>query len=186
MMEQLKQIKEQLVAAVQGQMGNLTETNTHELGAVIDMIKDLSKSMYYCSIVKAMEEAEKTEEYSNNTNNYYYTERYMPYQYHRDMDRMNGRMYYSDTEETSAYTTPVHEKDYPVMRDNREGRSPMRRKMYMEAKALHQDEKAMNDLENYMRDLSQDVMEMITQASPEEKQILQKKMNVLATKLQNV
>ena len=41
----------------------------------------------------------------------------------------------------------------------------------------------MNDLENYMRDLNQDIMEMISQASPEEKQMLQKKINVLATKL---
>lgn len=191
-MEQLKQIKEQLVTAVQGQMGNLAEANTHELGEAIDMIKDLAEAIYYCSIAKAMEESEKEKEYSNGTNNYYYTERYMPYDtYHRDMDRMEGRLYYSDGgNASSASNTSSHmnytERDYPMMRDGREGRSPMRRKMYMEAKATHQDEKAMNDLENYMRDLNQDIMEMISQASPEEKEILKKKMNILASKLQNV
>ena len=185
MMERLKQMKEQLITASMNEMTDLSKANTKELGEVIDMIKDLSQTMYYCSIVKAMEEAGK-EEYRG-TNNYYYTERYMPYQYQRDMDRLEGRMYYSDGEdhdmkEMAHYT----EKDYPMMRDGREGRSPIRRKMYMESKATHQDEKAMNDLESYMRDLTQDIMEMITQASPEEKAILQKKMNVLAAKLQNV
>jgi hypothetical protein len=37
-----------------------------------------------------------------------------------------------------------------------------------------------------MRELTNDVMEMIQDASPEEKAVLQKKVNTLATKLQNV
>lgn len=198
-MERLKQMKEQLIAAVMGEMNNLADANTHELGEAMDMIKDLSEAIYYCSITKAMEDSEKEKEYSQGTNNYYYTERYMPYDtYHRDMDRMEGRMYYTDggnnasssstnsSNGNNSSTMNYTERDYPVMRDSREGRSPMRRKMYMESKATHQDDRAMNDLENYMRDLNQDIMEMINQASPEEKEILKKKMNVLATKLQNV
>lgn len=198
-MERLKQMKEQLIAAVMGEMNNLADANTHELGEAMDMIKDLSEAIYYCSITKAMEDSEKEKEYSQGTNNYYYTERYMPYDtYHRDMDRMEGRMYYTDggnntsssstnsSNGNNSSTMNYTERDYPIMRDSREGRSPMRRKMYMESKATHQDDRAMNDLENYMRDLNQDIMEMINQASPEEKEILKKKMNVLATKLQNV
>ena len=209
-MNSLKEIKEQLVIQVQNQMGNLECVNTKELGEAIDMIKDLSEAVYYCSVTKAMEEeAERrnkaAEEQSMNTNNYYYTEKYVPYtMYNRDMDRDQGRMYYpnngghmnyyrgedgnnsSSNMSSSSGQNYYTERDYPTMRDSREGRSPMRRRMYMEAKSAHQDDKAMNDLENYMRDLNQDIMEMISQASPEEKQMLQKKINVLATKLQNV
>lgn len=207
-MERLIQMKEQLVSAIQGQMTNLKDTNTKELGEAIDMVKDLSEAIYYCTVTKAMEEHSENQKMSmSENNNYYYTEKYYPY---RDMDRNSGRMYYPDhmsyygdngsgsnsssssssgmsgsnnNGQNSNYYT---ERDYPTMRDSREGRSPMRRRMYMESKAAHQDDKAMNDLENYMRDLNQDIMEMISQASPEEKQMLQKKINVLATKLQNV
>ena len=42
------------------------------------------------------------------------------------------------------------------------------------------------NLEEYMRELTSDIMEMIQDASPEEKAVLQKKMNVLASKMQNV
>ena len=31
---------------------NLRHLNTHELGEVIDMIKDLSEAIYYCSMTK--------------------------------------------------------------------------------------------------------------------------------------
>ena len=210
-MEQLIQMKDQLISVVIEQMNNLKEVNTKELGEAIDMIKDLSEAVYYCSVTKAMEEeAERrnkaAEEQSMNTNNYYYTEKYIPYtMYNRDMDRDQGRMYYPNNDGHMSYyggeggnnssssnmssssgQNYYTERDYPTMRDSREGRSPMRRRMYMEAKSAHQDDKAMNDLENYMRDLNQDIMEMISQASPEEKQMLQKKINVLATKLQNV
>ena len=189
-MEQLKQMKEQLTTTVMSQMNNLENVHTKELGEAIDMIKDLAEAIYYCHISKAMEDSEK-QEYSTN-NNYYYTERYMPYDvYARDMDRMQGRMYYpsssgADNSSSSSGVQHYTEKDYPMMRDSREGRSPMRRKMYMESKAIHNDDQAIADLENYMKDLTQDIMEMLNSASPDEKALLQKKVNVLATKLQNV
>ena len=50
-MDDLKQMKETLVKQVQAQLGDLGRVSTHELGEVVDMIKDLSESIYYCSIV---------------------------------------------------------------------------------------------------------------------------------------
>lgn len=191
-MEQMKKIKDCLISTVMSQMGNLQEVNTKELGEAVDMIKDMSEAIYYCSITKAMDNAEEERESMRSTNNYYYTERYMPYDtYARDMDRMQGRMYYPSSSNmesgTSSSNTQYYtEKDYPMMRDSREGRSPMRRKMYMESKAVHNDDQAIADLENYMKDLTQDIMEMLNSASPDEKALLQKKVNILATKLQNV
>ena len=56
-MEHLKKIKSKLVNCVYEELEhNWESVNIQELGEVIDMIKDLEKSMYYESIVKAMEE----------------------------------------------------------------------------------------------------------------------------------
>ena len=41
----------------------------------------------------------------------------------------------------------------------------------------------MKELETYMQELTQDMMEIIEKASPEEKSIIQKKVNTLATKI---
>ena len=51
-MEQLYQIKAILLNSIQGQLSNLESADTHELGEVIDMIKDVAEAMYYCSMVE--------------------------------------------------------------------------------------------------------------------------------------
>ena len=191
-MEQLKSIKEQLISQVQAQMGDLKKVNTKELSEVIGMIEDLSKAIYYCEVYKHMEMAEEMEKKEANldmdmpSNNYYFTERYYQTpEYYRDMDRRYGKMYYTENwDNQNNYT----EKNYPIqMRDEREGRSPMKRKMYMETKATSQDTaKSMRDLESYMQDLIFDMMELLDKATPEEKAIIQKKVNTLATKVSNV
>ena len=80
----------------------------------------------------------------------------------------NGRNYYDD----------------PMGRDEREGRSPMSRRMYMEAKHTGRDKATqLRELEKYMQELSQDITEMIADASPEEKQYLEKKITALASKI---
>ena len=74
---------------------------------------------------------------------------------------------------------------YPYeMRDYREGRSPVTRRMYMESKELHHDKaKQMKELEQYMKELSEDITEMIDDATPEEKEILSQKLTTLAEKI---
>lgn len=77
------------------------------------------------------------------------------------------------------------EREIPLeLRDQREGRSPMTRRNYMESKEMHKDkEHQVKELEKYMQELSQDIVEMIEDASPEEKQMLEKKMTSLASKV---
>ncbi len=58
-MERLKHMKETLIGCVQAQLSDIRNVDIHELGEVIDMIKDLEQAMYYCTITKAMEEKEK-------------------------------------------------------------------------------------------------------------------------------
>lgn len=213
-MKELKTIKEQLIAQVQSQMGDLKCVDTKELGEVIDMIKDLAQAEYYCKVYEAMEEKE---EERPETNNYYYTERYLPpmVNFSRPMNEYpGGRMYYGDggsgsnsggnsssssSSGTMMYSSryghepgrseEYYEREYPLqyLRDEREGRSPMKRKMYMEGKSNGSDSsKSMKDLESYMQDLTSDMMDLLDKATPEEKSIVQKKINTLASKLQNV
>lgn len=105
-MERLKQLKETLLSTVQGQMGNLSAVNAEELGAAIDMIKDLDEALYYCSVVKAMEDSKKEQELMQKINpmmmedrRYYsrpYGRYYDPrYDDYRQRDREYGRMYYN-------------------------------------------------------------------------------------------
>ena len=54
-MERLKSIKDNLIAAVQCQ--DISSADAKEMGEVVDMIKDLSKSIYYHTIVNSMTKA---------------------------------------------------------------------------------------------------------------------------------
>ena len=187
-MERLKLMKEQLMSCVQGQMGDLTSVDAKELGEAVDMIKDLSEAIYYCTIVKSMEDTEKEPKYYPiATYNY------------RDMDRDMGRMYYDASDRGNnargggsrgysdynyAYDNGTS-RNYPIeLRDYKEGQSPLTRKTYMERK-MHGGDKAaqMQELEKYMQELSRDLTEMVEGSSPEEKQMLAKKLSVLAGKI---
>lgn len=207
-MENLKSMKQCLIAQAQSQMGNLQQVDAEELGEVIDMIKDLEEAIYYCTITKAMEKSEK-EQTQPISNTYYYTPTHMPMPYYeeRDLDRNYGRMYYStsmgqgnssggqggmnngnsnsSSGNGGSGSNYYSERDLPLeFRDQREGRSPRSRRMYMESKEMHLGkEKQMKELEHYLQELSTDITEMIQDASPEEKQMLQKKIAILATKV---
>lgn len=213
-MEKLKCIKKCLIEKVQEQMNHLDCVDTKELGEVIDMIKDLEETMYYCTIVEAMEEKEEKQDY----NHYAYYTGY-PYYMDRDMDRHQGKMYYpmdynrlyypesgergpndhlrmytngngngSNNSSNGGSNTQYSEREMPIdFRDSREGRSPSSRKMYMESKELHHDKaQKMKELEKYMQELTLDIAEMIEDSSPEEKQLLHKKISALASKIETL
>lgn len=242
-MEQLKTMKEMLVGCVQGQLTHLDTVDAAELGAAIDMIKDLSEAIYYCTITEAMEEKEE----GNGGTMYYpvmyyregnttdgrdnprggregggrrnyeeYEERYyggmMPYprypeeEYYRDMDKMKGRMYYNGNNSGGesggssrgggssggSSSGGSGNRNYAerqmqlgeMMRDQREGRSGQSRKMYMESKEMHKDKTSqLQELEKYAQELTSDMVEMIQDATPEEKQYLSNRIAALATKI---
>lgn len=163
-MKQLKQMKETLMNAVQSEISHLDKANCHELGAAIDMIKDLSEAIYYCSIVESMEDSVKEQKKMKEMMNQH---------------QPQSMMY-------------VYEKEHPVPeyntymqgRDEREGKSGERRKTYMETKQMNTDKNAhIKELDQYAQELTQDIMEMIHEAGPEEKQLLKKKMTELASKI---
>lgn len=166
--ENLKKMKEQLMDCVQGQLGDLAKVNTEELGEAVDMIKDLSEAIYYCTITESMEKSGEEEKRETNIN--YYTT-----PYYRNAERDGGYMYYPTSGGMNYYT------EMPAGRDPRQGRSPMRRRMYMEGKEMHHDSKSqMHELEAYLQELSTDITEMVKDASPEERATLKQKMTTLA------
>lgn len=198
MKDRLKHMKQTLLSCVERELGNMSEVDTKELGEVIDMIKDLEETLYYCTITEAMESKEED-------HNKYYPIMYYPnpqmdnMDYYRDMDKMKGRMYYSyagdrgnsaggnGSNSSSNGSRGYMDREYMLpldMRDQREGRSPMSRKGYMEGKEMHLGkEKQMKELEKYMQELTSDITEMIQGSSPEEKQLMQKKIATLAEKV---
>ena len=206
-MEELKSMKKSLINCVQGQInGNLKEVDAKELGEAVDMIKDLEEAIYYATITKAMEEGDKEKKNHEGLGNpYQQPQNTMFYPvYLRDMDKPYGRMYYdgngnynmgdagsgrggssgSSRNYQDHMMPPYYEYPMDMMRDHREGRSPMSRKNYMESKEKSHDVSThMKELEKYLQELSQDVTEMIQSATPEEKQLLQQKISLLATKI---
>ena len=138
MMKDIKEIKQTLIKCVKQQVSeHLNEIDTKELGEAIDMIKDLAKTEYYCSLL--------------------------------------NNMYFSSNDES----------EHVLMDDkaSKNGHSGESRRAYLEGKANKDKNKLIQELDVYVKDLTQDIMEMIADASPEEKQILQQKMSLLATKI---
>lgn len=194
--EALKTMKEQLMNCVQGQLGDISKVDAHELGEAVDMIKDLAEAIYYCTITESMEKSEENKSQGETNINYYTTPYYNKmYPDYRDMERTGGYMYYptggnggsmsggsngGNSGSRSYYT----EMPDIMGRDPREGRSPMRRRMYMEGKEMHNDPNSqLRELEAYLQELSTDITEMIKDASPEERATLHQKMTTLASKI---
>ena len=194
--EALKMMKEQLMSCVQGQLGDISKVDAHELGEAVDMIKDLAEAIYYCTITQSMEKSSESKNQGETNINYYTT----PYSYnnkvypdYRSMQRNEGYMYYTtggNGQSTGGNNGGRGGMSYytemPVLmsRDPRQGRSPIRRRMYMEGKEMHNDPNSqMRELEAYLQELSTDLTEMIKDASPEEKATLRQKMTTLANKI---
>lgn len=160
-MERLKHLKESIMCCVENQMDRLNEVDAKELGEAIDMLKDLEEAMYYCTITKSMLDQE---------------------------EEMSGRWYYGGphtkwSDDMSAVPGSHDRMDW----DCSIGKSGHSRKKYLESKKTHHDTATqMRELENYMSELSSDILEMIEEATPEERQYLSKKIATLATKVEAV
>lgn len=204
--ERLKHMKENLMSCIEGQLCNIYEADCNELGEAVDMLKDLEEALYYCTITEAMEGKKHGNEYefefkNGNGNSQMYNRPYYYPMYARDMDDRGGRgdgneshssyarmydngMSYnrgngsSNSGSSSYYSEPM------MMRDPREGRSPESRRMYLESKHSGMDKSTqLKELEKYMQELTGDMVDLIQEASPEEKQYLEKKISALATKI---
>lgn len=190
-MYHLKNMKEKLVNCVESQLGDLYSADSKELGEAIDMIKDLSEAIYYCSIVEAMEHSEEGKNGNGETHIHHYSNpmmrdgdrMYYPYEYNIDYNKMYYPPVYYNMDRGNGSTRNYPE--HPIMiKDPREGRAGESRRNYMESKEMHKDKAVkMQELEKYMHELSGDLTEMIEGATPEEKQIMKNKLTTLAGKI---
>lgn len=192
--ERLKHVKESLMAAVENQICQLGEVDAEELGCAIDMIKDLEEALYFCTITEAMNGKEKGRNHINvemekeyhkgngERPQMYYSDPYYNYNrgdmmYYNGGNSSNGNMSSSNGSSSSNYSEPISH-------DYREGRSPQSRRMYMEAKEKQHDKNVhLRELEKYAQELTSDIVEMIQDATQEEKQYLEKKISALASKI---
>ena len=60
--EKLKSIQECLASAAEALVYDLENVDAQELGEVIDIIKDIEETIYYCTITKAMKEGSENQE----------------------------------------------------------------------------------------------------------------------------
>ena len=177
--EKLKWMKDCLICTVENQLCHLDEVDTEELGDAIDMIKDLEEAIYYCTVTEAMNKQGKEMHMEMKKSDHHQKP---------EDDRMyyGGSPMYADSGHPNSGngTSSTNYGGGRMYYDEDTGRSPMSRKMYMEAKHMNKDKATqLRELEKYMQELSQDITEMIADASPEEKQYLEKKITALASKI---
>ena len=106
--------------------------------------------------------------------------------YHTVTEAMKGEGAYGDWPETTAYNKKKdhHLTDDGLTYDECHGKSCINRKAYLEAKHANKDKAIqLRELEKYMQELTSDMVEMIQDSSPEEKQYLEKKISALASKI---
>lgn len=170
-MHRLKTMKEILVCAAQEQMRHLDCVDAKELGEVVDMIKDLEEAIYYCTITEAMH---ASDEHGR-----------MYYPMYNIMDKYgNNNVDYRDVSDSQHDWGEVSNGDGEDMRDYREGKSSTQRRKYMESKEKHHTKaQQLQELEKYVKDLSEDLVDMIEEATAEEKQYLGNRIAALATKI---
>lgn len=179
-MERLQHMKDVLIDCVQSQIySNIDKVDTKELGEAIDMIKDLSEAIYYCTITEAMEEGAEEKEGKHHV--MYMSRSKYPYESDERYPRP-GHDWKTPRGDMPRTEYPSH-REGVWGKDPDEGRSGERRKMYMKGKMDNDKAHQMRELENYMSELAQDMTEMIQDASPEEKALLQQKITLLAQKI---
>ena len=184
----------------------IENVDTCEMGKVVDMMKDLSEAIYYRTFTKAMDESTSEEtlemfERYGDGRRFYDKYRYadgrfapkgrgtrrgyeeQPYyhmnpdmyrehepEYWRDMDRKDGKMYYTE----------------PITMESRYDKA---KRGYEESKMTHKDntpehkQAKMKDLEMYLKELSEDVTQLLADATPEERSMVKNKLQVLTQKL---
>ena len=104
--------------------------------------------------------------------------------YHTVTEAMKGEGAYGDWPETDIHKKKDHYQNSNGLIEECHGKSCMNRKAYIEAKQSNKDKAVqLRELEKYMQELANDMVDMIQDASSEEKQYLEKKITSLASKI---
>lgn len=143
-LEILKSMKQSLIDCAQCQMEHLETVDAKELGEVMDMIKDIEEAIYYHTITEAMRSGGDKDLYGR----MYYSgwrDKNMYQPVYKDEWSGGNRHPGSTHDELSGHEgdhKDYRERRMPpemIMRDRKEGQSPMSRRRYMEAKEMKHD-----------------------------------------------
>ena len=184
MHKRLTAMRENLASCIEYQLQHLEDVDCEELSEAIDMLKDLEETLYFHAITEAMRgEGAYGDWPSENKKNGYHQQ---------DDSRMyyggwNPPMMYNDGGRNTNWSNGNYHNasnnHYEPMDNENEGHSHHNRRMYMEAKYTKDKATQLRELEKYMQELTSDMVEMIQDASSEEKQYLEKKISALASKI---
>lgn len=179
----------------------IDQADTEEVGAVIDMIKDMCdakekcvKSMYYTQILEAMKDSEYGEDYDEDGPKFYRgrsatTGRYVHRPYtkmmdDRDMDRDHGKMYYTEYTGNMPATVP-----YPMAKGYEDGyiagmtngsKYENHKKGYEESKDL---EGKVKNLDSMLGDIEDDLSKIMPGMGNQEKTLLKNRLQNLQNKV---
>ena len=189
MHKRLIAMRENLASCIEYQLQHLEDVDCCELGEAIDMLKDLEETLYFHAITEAMKgegaygdwpETKKNGRHQYDDSQMYYGGWNAPIMYY---DGGRGSHGHSTSSNGNGNSSSYYHEPMNYERDEREGRSPQNRRMYMEAKHTKDKATQLRELEKYMQELTSDMVEMIQDSSPEEKQYLEKKISALASKI---
>lgn len=209
--EEIKSMMECLVGKAKGQLeGNIENVDAHEMGEVIDMIKDLAEAKYYCKIFDEMEDAEEESEMMDKVSRlstedgmrYYNGNRYANGRYAPSRSMSMGRRNYNEYMNYPEVYDPMNDfsrnkgrlyyndSNYSNgnvigNRQQMESRYDRARRNYTEMKSSNPDDKSKNmeNLEKYMNELSSDMTELIGNMTADEKSTMRQKLTTLANRI---
>jgi hypothetical protein len=202
-MEKVKEIMEKLEEVMHSQFDKgIENVDTHEMGQVVDIYKDLSEAKYYCALVEAMEKAEYGMDYDYNGPKGYSTK--YPDEFYRERDmEYPGKMYYTSSgsgrsgrgmsgsggrsggtnSSSRGGSGNGSSGGYNGGGYNGSGSEGMRRN-YMESKEIHgRNSDEMENLEMYLNSMDSDMTELYPDMTMAEKQMTRNKLNAMLAKV---
>ena len=168
-----KQIMECVKAKVDGiGIDNFEGQNLDDLKDFTEIVKNIVEFDKEYLIVEAMENSK--DDYRRYTEPLYHMPvNYNDMEYMRDIDKSQGKMYYSE----------------PIAPHVSESNYDRAKRHYTETKEMHKGvstedkEHKMKALDMYIRELSGDISELLNDMTPDERNLLRTKMSNLASKL---
>lgn len=168
-MEKINEMMEKIEDLMYSQFEEGAEAvDTHEMGQVADIYKDLSMAKYYCALVEAMEDAEYGVDYDENGLKGYSTKYPDEFYRERDMDYPK-KMYYTEKGVKAAKKAETSEN---------------MRRTYMESKEMHgRNSDEMENLEMFLNSMDSEMTELYGEMTPAEKQMTRNKLNAMLAKV---
>lgn len=166
--ERLCSIKERAMSLLEmGMSHDVKDMNSKELYEIMDIIKDAYESMKYEAEACYYEKITEAMEKNGDSENKMYMEKYAP-----ETTKYYTRPYVNEPYRARMYyTEPYH--------DVRDGKSYNSRRMYMEAKESGNTDKEVAEMRKYVQAMTDDIMEMIQDASPDAKAMLKQNITQL-------